>query len=119
VLRKNDSVVDVYYSKAEQVLSIAGEMNLPIGYSKSSAPVSWISGTSNQARVDGSRRLQEYLNARNEGSPGEAMRYCIGICISGFSLGVGAPFWFALLMRFVDIRRAGKKPLITTKKEET
>jgi hypothetical protein len=42
--------------------------------------------------------------------------YIFGICISAVSLSFGAPFWFDLLMKFVNIRRAGKKPESTTEK---
>ncbi len=40
--------------------------------------------------------------------------YLIGICITAFSVSMGAPFWFDLLLKFVNIRKAGKKPLTTT-----
>jgi hypothetical protein len=40
--------------------------------------------------------------------------YVIGIFITAFSVSMGAPFWFDLLLKFVNIRKAGKKPLTTT-----
>jgi hypothetical protein len=36
--------------------------------------------------------------------------YLLGLAITVFSISAGAPFWFDLLLKVVNIRRAGKKP---------
>jgi len=36
--------------------------------------------------------------------------YIIGLAITVFSISAGAPFWFDLLLKVVNVRRAGKKP---------
>jgi hypothetical protein len=42
--------------------------------------------------------------------------YLLGIAITAGSLSFGAPFWFDLLVKFVNIRRAGSKPSTDDKK---
>jgi hypothetical protein len=36
--------------------------------------------------------------------------YFVGIAITGIALSTGAPFWFDILLKLVNIRRAGGKP---------
>jgi hypothetical protein len=52
-----------------------------------------------------------YMRDRNASAGGgNWFRYLVGILISGFSLSFGAPFWFDLLVKLVNIRRSGKRP---------
>ncbi|WP_276484161.1 hypothetical protein [Paraflavitalea pollutisoli] len=39
--------------------------------------------------------------------------YVAGILITAFSLSAGAPFWFDMLMKVVNLRRAGARPAET------
>ncbi|MFM9839055.1 MAG: hypothetical protein ACKVOQ_12370 [Cyclobacteriaceae bacterium] len=104
-----------YSSKADSVLGIAASLNVPIGWNKNSAPLSWFN-KSNHCKVPSHRGILAYNNHRNHCYTfGNIFMYLIGIIISGFSLSFGAPFWFDLLVKFVNIRRAGKKPEVVSK----
>jgi len=41
------------------------------------------------------------------------LRWVVGIYITTVSLSLGAPFWFELLVRLINIRRSGPKPMTT------
>jgi hypothetical protein len=45
-----------------------------------------------------------------EQQTGNWFRHILGWLITGLAVGLGAPFWFELLNRLVNIRGAGKKP---------
>ncbi|WP_431211560.1 hypothetical protein ACQ86N_37945 [Puia sp. P3] len=36
--------------------------------------------------------------------------YVIGLAITAFSISAGAPFWFDMLLKLVNVRRTGNKP---------
>ena len=112
-----DSLAIAAREKANQVTGIAGALNIPIGYSQTSAPWSWL--PVNKAKLvhtatpPATSGVMAYNERRNRGDePWTLTKYIIGILISGFTLSVGAPFWFNLLLKLVDIRRAGVKPSI-------
>lgn len=114
-LAVQDSLADHAFEVADRVTGIAGALNLPIGYSQSSAPWSWL--PANKSKVlkadlnTADAGLMAYNERRNKGEePWTYTKYVLGILISGFTLSVGAPFWFNLLLKLVDIRRAGVKP---------
>jgi len=55
--------------------------------------------------------LLQYEYNRNSGTDFTyILRYVLGIFITAVSLSFGAPFWFDLLLKFVNVRRAGPKP---------
>ena len=80
---------------------VAG-LGLPIGWMHSQAPLSWF-GPKNAAPKD-------YFERYQQASPGNVISYILGIFITAVSLQFGAPFWFDLLLKAVNIRRAGAKP---------
>lgn len=75
-------------------------LELPIGYSRNSAPLSWFIGNKNYET--------SYDTKRNAPRPIGVVFYIIGIIISGFSLSMGAPFWFDILNKAVNLKRGGK-----------
>ncbi len=112
-----DSLADTAIAMADRVTGIAGALNIPIGYSQNSAPWSWL--PANKGKVvaaalnTANAGVLVYNERSNKGDePCTYTKYVLGILISGFTLSVGAPFWFNLLMKLVDIRRAGIKPSI-------
>jgi len=121
-LFKADSTTREYQQRAERILSIATSLNIPIGWDKSAAPLSWKRKSTSLAqhpkkiRVEKQNQLIDYLDQRNQWGFWNGAKYLIGILISGFSLSFGAPFWFDTLMKLVNIRRAGKKPEATNVK---
>jgi hypothetical protein len=42
--------------------------------------------------------------------PGEWWNKLAGLALTAFAVSLGAPFWFDLLNRFMNIRSAGKSP---------
>ncbi|HEY8937692.1 MAG TPA: hypothetical protein VIM65_20840, partial [Cyclobacteriaceae bacterium] len=115
-LVRTDSLTAAYQRRADRILNVATSLNIPIGWNKSSAPLSWRNKHDNlthhpeQIKVTQQNQLIDYLDKRNQYDFMNVVVYIIGIAISGFSLSFGAPFWFDTLMKLVNIRRAGKKP---------
>jgi hypothetical protein len=109
-----DSISRDFLQKSDAVLGTVAALNIPIGYTKDKAPVSWFSGTKIQEIGPGNNDrsgLQVYNNERNRGHNGWVyIKYIAGLLISVISLSFGAPFWFSMLIKLVDIRRAGVKP---------
>lgn len=110
----NDSLAMKNIKKLDSALYLVSEMNIPIGWSGNSAPLSWLRSSGEKATILSSPQnpgLATYLNARNNHPDGwEIFKYVVGIIISGISLSFGAPFWFDILAKFVNIRRSGKIP---------
>ncbi len=76
-------------------------LELPIGYSRYSAPVSWFFANSeeNQDAYDKLRNNPGFLSI---------VLYLAGLIISAFSLSLGAPFWFDMLNKTVNLKGGGK-----------
>jgi hypothetical protein len=117
-----DSTSREYQERAERILNVATSLNIPIGWDLASAPVSWwkkstpLNHHPSQIKATTQNQLTDYLDKRNQGGPWNVIKYLIGILITGFSLSFGAPFWFDVLVKLVNIRRAGKKPEATNVK---
>ena len=110
LLHLNDSLSTVYMLKADSVLGIAAGLNIPIGWEGSSAPLSWCSSKKSKEKLPEGKGVLAYTERRNTFSWGNLIYYLLGISISGISLSFGAPFWFDLLVKLINIRRSGKKP---------
>ncbi len=101
----------------DSAVNMVAELNIPIGWSRTVAPASWWS-TNNQAKEvsfslahdSQTPGLIDYMAHRNSWSWGNFFKYLLGIAISGISLSFGAPFWFDILTKFVNVRRSGKIP---------
>lgn len=80
---------------------------LPLGWHSHQLPVSIFSRYQNPGQ-DGivyppmKKHLSDYFY--------DAFRYVAGILISAVAISLGAPFWFDLLSKIVNVRRAGIKP---------
>lgn len=102
-----------YQSQADTVLELIAGMELPIGWSCDEAPLSWFQKEQkafHPAPEYAGNPLVKYATKRNTWSWGNLFRYLSGIIITGVSLSFGAPFWFDLLSKFINIRRSGKIP---------
>ena len=55
-------------------------------------------------------RLGGWTNEHFENSPGWWARHLLGWMVTILAASLGAPFWFDILKRFVNIRNAGKVP---------
>lgn len=101
----------------DSAINMVSELNIPIGWSETVAPLSWWCNDKPSREVNlaierdsKTPGLIAYLAHRNSWSWGNFFRYILGIVISGFSLSFGAPFWFDILTKFVNVRRSGKIP---------
>jgi hypothetical protein len=99
----------LYLEKADSVLGLAASLNIPIGWHPQVAPLSWFSqGSCPNSNL--SPGLLAFTKHRNCFTLWNLGAYILGILISTVSLSFGAPFWFDLLVKFINIRRAGAKP---------
>jgi len=110
MLKGTDSLSKVYLNRSDSVLGLVSSLDLPLGWSSQTAPFSWFSRPPDCSPPVGAG-LEAY-NAHRNSCPGfwNILRYIAGILITAVSLSFGAPFWFDMLMKLVNIRRAGKKP---------
>ncbi len=115
--RLKDSIAKKELHQLDSAMSLISELNIPIGWSREVAPLSWFQcrevRQSKLAVMHPSKTpgLVSYLFHRNNDcSWSNFFKYLIGIIISGVSLSFGAPFWFEILTKFVNIRRSGKIP---------
>ena len=124
------------FQQTSETLGLIAQYNLPIGWNKEEPPVLWwnnyfgkqdesidqdnipkhhvITAKESEKKITKSEEekkrntLEAYLVKRNEGKGWNIPLYLAGIIITGFSLSFGAPFWFDVLMKLVNLRRAGK-----------
>jgi hypothetical protein len=52
-----------------------------------------------------------------KGWPFPFVRRILGWMLSGFAIAMGAPFWFELLGKFINVRNSGPKPVSHTKEQ--
>ena len=103
LLRIQDSIRSADWQHATLVVNDLQTLGLPIGWQRSAAPVSWFDDTTRGAPTD-------YFHERQRPTGPNIVLYILGILITAFSLSAGAPFWFDLLLRLVNVRRTGTKP---------
>jgi hypothetical protein len=107
---ENDELIEDNLALADKINNISAQikvtnekidaLELPIGYSRNSAPLSWFIGK---------KEFEPgYDTKRNSPRPIGVVFYIIGILISGFSLSMGAPFWFDILNKAVNLKQGGK-----------
>lgn len=77
-------------------------LGIPVGWGKRLPPVSYFVGAG--------PRSHDYFGYYPQRSFGNIVFYLLGILITAFSLSAGAPFWFDLLLKLVNLRRTGTKP---------
>jgi hypothetical protein len=111
----DDSAVVRERQQSDSVLAVLDQWQLPIGWSRDEAPVSWVVGTANDsiAAPPIRKSLTSYFEQRNRGSVMHGFLWFFGILITGWSLSLGAPFWFETLVKLINIRRSGAKPKTT------
>lgn len=83
--KKTDIEINDKIEKADSIVSEIENNNIPIGYNSDFEKLHWSTN---------------YLTAM----------WILGILISSFALSFGAPFWFEVMVKAINIRRAGIKP---------
>ncbi len=121
---------------ADKVFTLIQQWRLPIGWGRDEAPVSWGHHRAKPKKPHCTRRaccgrgepdtkeavpqkpklppeesaLYNYIQHRNTPMFSTVFLWFIGVFISGYALSFGAPFWFEVLVKLINIRRAGVKP---------
>lgn len=100
--RRYDSTRQKAFDKATSQIDQIAALGIPIGWKANQAPITWFK---KYKPVNGTYfEMHKHLTFWN------FIAYILGIIITAVSLSFGAPFWFDLLMKAVNLRRAGTKP---------
>jgi len=75
-----------------------------------SLPIGW-----NPSNLD--QQAQESIGWPVKGWPFPVVRRILGWMLSGLAIAMGAPFWFELLGKFINVRNSGPKPVSHTKEQ--
>ncbi|MBD2364033.1 hypothetical protein H6G36_23075 [Anabaena minutissima FACHB-250] len=86
----------------EQTNNILEEITLPIGWNK----------------VNLEQQLGSTSNKKNPVLINSYLTMVFGWLLSGVAISMGAPFWFELIGRVVNVRNSGKRPKSSVKSEE-
>jgi len=113
----DDSTVVREKQQSDSLLAVLDQWQLPMGWSCTEAPLSWVQkewcACESVPPTPRKEILLKYFTARNERSLKQAVLWFFGVLITGFSLSLGAPFWFDALVKLINIRRSGLKPKTT------
>jgi len=105
---KLDSVEQKKYAQTKEALALVSDLSIPIGWKKDRAPLSWFYEQDTSKKTDEKSVLEQYIDNRNTLSFWNVILYILGIAISAFSLSFGAPFWFEMLAKLVNLRKLSK-----------
>lgn len=106
-----DSIEQKKYTKTKEALALVSDLSIPIGWKEDRAPLSWKDAENDKESLEDTTNksvLQDYLDDRNKPTFWNIILYVLGILISAFSLSYGAPFWFEMLSKLVNLRKLGK-----------
>jgi hypothetical protein len=99
----------VALDNVQQVSDRLGELaalGIPIGWHKGIPPITLDSSSlPDTGQVNGGHRIRQAPD-----KPVQLFWYVAGLAITAFSISAGAPFWFDMLLKLVNVRRSGKKP---------
>jgi hypothetical protein len=112
---------EAHQQRMDSVMDVISDLNIPIGWSNDVPPLSYFK-TFNDNLVEDCAKIKVYKKNRHNGLAQYTnyrnncdtwtnwLLWFLGITITAYSLSFGAPFWFDLLVKLVNLRRAGKKP---------
>jgi hypothetical protein len=100
--KRDSSGVDSLKIRVKRQADLFSSLGLPIGWMENRAPLSWFNKHEGEAK--------DYFDRYERFSWSNLFSYILGILITAMALQFGAPFWFDLLMKVVNMRRAGIKP---------
>jgi hypothetical protein len=103
-----DSVEQKKYEQTKEALALVSDLSIPIGWKEDRAPLSWFNPKEANDDQEKKSVLKAYIDKRNTLGFWNVVLYILGIVISAFSLSFGAPFWFEMLAKLVNLRRLGK-----------
>lgn len=103
--RHHDSVGVNDLQQISDQLSELAALHIPIGWHNGVPPLNIDTATKDSVTVKAGKWVKKRSNRAVELS-----WYVIGLAITAFSISAGAPFWFDMLLKLVNVRRSGKKP---------
>ena len=121
----SDSLTRSQIDRQMIVINKLADYGLPIGWQTEAPPLSWkqkvkktLMGNDAIKAEPGAPthqnishyRVQNYFEHRAHLTIPNFLTWLVGILITAFALSFGAPFWFDLLVKFVNFRRSGVKP---------
>jgi hypothetical protein len=74
-----------------------------------SIPIGWQNINQQFELLDNTKSNRVYIRIS------QFIKLICGWIVSGFAIAMGAPFWFDILNRFINVRNAGPKPVAYTK----
>lgn len=83
---------------------------IPMGWSNTTAPLSWFRTSGQPIAYNDESPLDQYNQLRNKRSVWNYLLWFFGILMTAIMTCFGAPFWFDILAKFVNIRRSGTRP---------
>lgn len=101
---KDSMDVGSFQQVSDQLSEIAA-LHIPIGWHKGVPPLNFDTTSKVPVVGSGGKVVSQ--------KPNMALKYfwyVIGLAITAFSISAGAPFWFDMLLKLVNVRRSGKKP---------
>lgn len=108
-LKQLDSITKNYDSSRVEALQKASgqidqlaSLGLPLGWKTNQAPLTYFKKYK--------PRVSNYFEFHKQGTFANIILYILGVLLTATALSFGAPFWFDLLLKAVNIRRAGLKP---------
>ena len=101
--RKDSAGLNNFQQVSDQLGELAA-LGIPIGWHKGCPPLT-LDSSRVQDNVKGGKTIREVTNKTVQ-----LFWYVVGLAITAFSISAGAPFWFDMLLKLVNVRRAGKKP---------
>ena len=102
---RDSAKLDNFQQVSEQISELAA-LGIPIGWHRGVPPLSLDTLT----RRDSVQIKIGTGTSRTADKGVQLFWYVIGLAITAFSISAGAPFWFDMLLKLVNVRRAGKKP---------
>jgi hypothetical protein len=105
---KMDAIEQKKFDQTKEAMALVSDLRIPIGWQKNRAPMSWFVSKKDAEVDEESTVLKEYISSRNEFTFENVLLYLIGIFVTALSLSFGAPFWFQMLSKLVNIRRLAR-----------
>ncbi|MGL4599246.1 MAG: hypothetical protein ACRCYO_17120 [Bacteroidia bacterium] len=110
----SDTLGKKQMAEGSVALGLLDSYNIPMGWDNDAAPLSWLP-CNVDTRIKNRGALVSvkgaYIEVHNN-YPNfiSWVLYLLGIVITAFSLSYGAPFWFDMLVKLINIRRSGMRP---------
>jgi hypothetical protein len=105
-----DTQISIQLNQVAEKIPILLPRNIPIGWGENTAPKSWSKEKKAIIIYDDNSPLDQYNRKRNSPESESKALWIIGLLITALMISFGAPFWFDVLAKFVNIRRSGARP---------